>query len=379
MRAVNHQCFFAERLAGLWPGRRIGWLRRGWPGLFSLTVAVTVAAGQMPDPAVSAPAIRIGLLLPPGEPEAGFIEQGAERAARERAGQGRRVELVVRGRPGQWGTEGDEAVVLVHEDQVDAVVAPALGASAHQVLQVAGRTRVPVVSLCPDSSVTGPGIPWTLRIVPRSDDQAQAIFAALNRPHSRLAVAALVPPDRAGREATRDLRTAASVGGVDLAEPVVWTADQTPDALAARLLASQPFLVLVWLDAVRATATLEALARAGYAGRVAVPCDLVNPRFLPARGDSALAVLAAVPADWPLGAGAAPNLPAAMAQDAVNLLAAILDVAGRSPSFQQFPLTNSFAGLTGPLAFDRYGNRQLKLAVVELRAGRWQALTSAPP
>ncbi|MBK9140484.1 MAG: ABC transporter substrate-binding protein [Verrucomicrobia bacterium] len=347
--------------------------------MLGLLLVACAGAGDPPPAPQPQPALRIGLLLPPTEADADSITQGAELAVRELASRGTKVELIVRGRPGQWGTEGDEAAVLVHEDRADAVLAPALGASAHQVLQVAGRTRVPVVSLCPDSSVTGPGIPWTLRIVPRSDEQARAIIAALPPSGSPPRVAAVVPPERAGREAARDLMAAAAAAGAELDAPIVWDAAEMVDSVAARVRALEPALTLLWVDGARAAATVKALTRARHPGRVAVHGGLVTPEFSAAVQGSSAEILAAVPAGFGVDREPAPNLTSALSADAVRLLAEVLSRAGSSPSFLQFPLTNSFAGVTGPLRFDRYGNRVLELAVIRWRAGRWQTVTASAP
>src|SRR5258708_1218081 len=74
------------------------------------------------------------------------------------------------------------------------------GAAAHLVLQIAGRTAVPVVSLCADSSVTRTGVPWMLRVVPSTIQEGQALFRRLQdeKPGSINRSVALVPDDRAG-------------------------------------------------------------------------------------------------------------------------------------------------------------------------------------
>jgi len=104
---------------------------------------------------------------------------------------------------------------MVLDEEVAGLIAPPGGAPSHLVLQVAGRTAVPVVSLCSDSSVTGAGIPWMIRIVPAAIDEARALFTGVvgESPGRGLRWAALVPTERAGREAASDLAKAAGAAG----------------------------------------------------------------------------------------------------------------------------------------------------------------------
>jgi ABC-type branched-subunit amino acid transport system substrate-binding protein len=359
-----------------------------------LFATVLVAA-----PAGPARPLRIGLLLPPTETEAASIRRGAQLGADAASREtGRTVELVVRGKPGQWGTDGDEAVALALDEDVDALVAPTGGAVVHQALQVAGRTHVPVVSLSADTSVTRAGIPWTVRLGPRTDEEAAAVFAALRRPsgQSPLRVVAFVPTDRAGREATNDLRSAARAANVEWVDGFALPVGTAPGAdLVSRALAAKPDLILVWLDAAAVVGVAKSMRDAGYTGVMAAPCRSWSPAILRAQATSTAGILFPLPPaltetnagrerflrDFaqapPVPAGTRappianpepPGLVAGLAFDAVGLLADLLNRADGRPAFREFPLTRSLPGVTGELAFDRAGNQRLLLQVVEFRA-----------
>ena len=116
---------------------------------------------------------KIGVLLPPEEPQALSVREGillAEAQVNKTGGTNARV--IIRGRTGQWGADGVEAARMVTDDGVDGLIAPPDGAASHLTLQVSGRTAVPVMCLCPDSSVGRTGVPWMLRVVPRTEDEA---------------------------------------------------------------------------------------------------------------------------------------------------------------------------------------------------------------
>jgi ABC-type branched-subunit amino acid transport system substrate-binding protein len=347
----------------------------------------------LPAEPVAAPApaaLKIGLVLPPGEPEAESIRRGAEIGARL-AGRslGREVELIVRGSPGQWGTEGDDAVALALDAGAQALIAPTTGAAVHLVEQVAGRSRIPVVSLCGDASVTGARIPWALRLVPETADEARLLFARAgafpDKPVKRWA--ALMPAGRSGREAAKDLGRAAKAAGCEIGEVVmVPAADGDLTALVKQATRANPEGLLLWLEPVMAGRLARAARASGHAGWLAGPGRLGGPSFLKEAGPAAEGVLATRPVRTPasairhaefLAAYTAqfhdpPDPGAETAADAVRLLAAVLREAGSRPAFALLPPRDEQPGITGPLRFDSTGNRLVELELVIARNGRFE-------
>ena len=150
----------------------------------------------------------IGVLLPPEEPQARSLRQGvllANKQFKEKTGHELRVSI--RGRVGQWGADAVEAARLVTDESAAGLIAPPDGAASHLVLQVSGRTAVPVVTLCAEGSVGRTGVPWLLRMVPRTEDEARALSAGLLTTGSVLNQnwVAVVPAQRPGREIGKDL------------------------------------------------------------------------------------------------------------------------------------------------------------------------------
>ena len=166
--------------------------------------------GQPPQPASVASPLVLGLLLPPEEPEAASIREGALLAVEEANwSSGLPVRLVVRGRTGPWGSDASEAALLVTEDGATGLIGPTEGTACHLLLQVAGRTHVPVVLLCPEASLTRAAVPWVARVVPRTLDEARALFSGID------------PRTRAGRPGNRmsRLRLTSAHGGSFLPLP----------------------------------------------------------------------------------------------------------------------------------------------------------------
>jgi len=335
--------------------------------------------------------ITLGLVAPPSEPDATSLVR-AVRLAVEESGEspGAPVALEVRGESGQWGTVGNDAVTLASDRDVDAMIAPPDGASSHLVLQVSGRMQVPVVCLCPDASVTEAGVPWAVRVVPRIDQQAEALFAA-RRPALPAAWWALVPPDRPGRAARRDLAKAARSAGTALDRILDIGTD--PASVARQVAAGSPGGVLVWLAPSQAGVAAAALRAAGYQGCVAGPCSIDAPEFVAAAGAAADGVLVAEyegdsGSRARLGRfeerfmgrfGVRPGYGAAAAHDAAQVLIENLRRAGDTPAYRRFPPALPTPGVTGEIRFDTSGNRTGALQVLTCQRGRFVPTTTLNP
>jgi ABC-type branched-subunit amino acid transport system substrate-binding protein len=334
-----------------------------------------------PDPSP----LRIGLLLPPEEAEATALRQGAQLAVSwSNQAATSAVELLVRGRPGQWGDDGVEAGRLVLDDAVAGLVAPPGGMPTHLALQVAGRTATPVISLCGDNSVTGAGVPWAVRIAPGTTDEARTIMAGLDSPHARWA--ALVPADRAGREIARDLLEAAAALGCTL-DPVIVVEPTLTDfaMLDPRLPRPWPDGLLIWLEAVPAALSAKHLRNAGFHGHLAGPSRLRSAPFREHAGfalngfilprietDTNTAALAArFETDYRRAFGEPPTPTAALACDAVSLLIHLARRSAPGELHRQFPIREAPPGVTGLLEFDRIGNRIVSLRLSQFRDGEW--------
>jgi ABC-type branched-subunit amino acid transport system substrate-binding protein len=371
---------------------------------------ILALAGPGPSPAQEAdsPPLRIGLLLPPEEAALDSLRQGAQLGL-EHANQlaGPKVGLIARGRPGQWGDDGAEAARMVLDDGARGLIAPPGGAASHLSLQVAGRTAIPVVSLCADASVIGAGIPWMVRLSPSTTEEAQKVFSTVaswpppapavstppghavrqtpqRRPISRWA--AFVPAGRPGREVGFDLEKAARTTGCLLFRPIEITTN-LPDAgpLARQALTNQPDGILLWLDPALAGRLAAALRASGFDGVLGGPGQLQTHDFVKAAGSAAeglvvpgmvhdaasALVRARFVSDYQDRYHAEPDLSAALAYDAAQLLVHVLREAGPEAPHRAFPLGDVLSGASGNLRFDRDGRRQVTLNLLVCRNGKF--------
>ncbi|MGO8930667.1 MAG: ABC transporter substrate-binding protein [Limisphaerales bacterium] len=360
---------------------------------FQVTVATLLIAATCPWPAWAASETGkavIGLLLPPEEAEAASLRAGALLAVEQANKATSNASLVIRGRVGQWGADGEEAARMVLDDGAQGLIAPPNGAATHLALQVAGRTAVPVVSLCADSSVSRTGVPWMVRIVPATIEEARFLLASLDAgtPGPPEWVA-LVPDGRAGREVSRDLNQAALAAQRKLKRICEVSSSLTNfESLAAQVLEDQPTGVLVWLDPVPAGRLTRSLREAGFAGKLAGPSRCNSPAFLAASAQASEGFgVPAIVLDKPGEArfqsfqkayrqryGIEADLTAAEGYDAAMLLVHILERNDLQSLPRAFPLAFSLPGASGDLSFDTEGNRKIALRLLVARRGSFVAV-----
>ena len=353
-----------------------------------------MAAAFGPWPAWAAPEgakVVIGLLLPPEEAEAASLRAGVLLAVEHaNLASTSSVSLVVRGRTGQWGADAVEAARMVLDDGARGLIAPPNGAATHLALQVAGRTAVPVISLCADSSVSQTGVPWMVRMAPTSIEEARFLLSGLMPDHSDLPRwVALVPDGRAGREVSLDLNRAASAAQCKL--KIVFEVSSTLtnlESVTAQVLKEQPMGVLVWLDPVPAGRLTRSLRKAGFAGKLAGPSRCNSPAFLAASAQASEGFLVpAIVLDKPGEArllsfqtafrqryGIEGDLTAAEGYDAARLLVHLLGKYDSQSLPRAFPLAFSLPGASGDLSFDAEGNRKIALRLLIARRGSFVAV-----
>jgi len=167
--------------------------------LIQVCMILVIAAFACPDtlvcqiPDSHADNIKIGLLVPDSKSIAAM--QGAElavREANEKGGlNGRHFELVVRSMEGPWGTGSKEAVSLIFEEKVWALLGSHDGRNAHLVEQAATRSIVVFVSAwTSDPTLSQAFVPWFFNCVPNDNQQAASLIEEIykKRKLSKIAV-----------------------------------------------------------------------------------------------------------------------------------------------------------------------------------------------
>ena len=123
--------------------------------------------------------IKIGLLI---TDETSVEAQNAAEMAIELANKkitknGKKFELITKSMEGPWGTGSKEAVNLVFNDNVWAILGSHDGRNAHLVEQVIAKTRVVFVSAwASDPTLSQANVPWFFNMIPNDNQQAKALI-----------------------------------------------------------------------------------------------------------------------------------------------------------------------------------------------------------
>ena len=372
---------------------RTGAKRRGKVTLILFTIGLTAGllstrlATAQTNEAGSREPLTIGVLLPPEEPQTRSLQEGillAREAYSKKAGKDLRIKI--RGRVGQWGADAVEAAQLVTDDSAMGLITPPDGAASHVVLQVSGRTAVPVVTLCGDGSVGRTGVPWLIRIVPRTEEEVRALSdrvapAGSNRTQRWMAV---VPSQRPGREIGRDLAKGLQGSPPRLAQIREYSTNNA-GLLAKELQDANPDAILIWLPPTQAASMVLELRKRAYHGALAGPGVLQCAAFLSSAGGAAEGFL--IPAiarndedkqrwssfasDYQREWGRAPDVMAGLSYDAVLLLAELLDHSSFRATPHALPHDFKWSGVTGTLSFDKEGNRKVEMELLQVSGGRF--------
>jgi branched-chain amino acid transport system substrate-binding protein len=123
--------------------------------------------------------VKIGLLIPDNKSLAS--RQGAElaiRKANEHGGcNGSPFRLIVKSMEGPWGTGSKQAVDLVFEDKVCAIMGSPDGRNGHLIEQAAVKTRIVFLSTwASDPTLAQAFVPWYFSCVPNDLQQADVLI-----------------------------------------------------------------------------------------------------------------------------------------------------------------------------------------------------------
>src|SRR5664279_186668 len=138
--------------------------------------ALNIKAMQNPDG--SDKTVKIGLLI--SDNNSLSAVHGAEmaiRKANEQVGyRGKPFQLVVRSMEGPWGTGSNQAVRLIFEENVCAMMSSGDGRNGHLIEQVAAKTRIVYLSSWEsDPTLAEAFVPWYFNCAPTDIQQADAL------------------------------------------------------------------------------------------------------------------------------------------------------------------------------------------------------------
>jgi branched-chain amino acid transport system substrate-binding protein len=333
---------------------------------------------------VSDNTIKIGLLIQDNRSLA--ARQGTELAIRnvnEKGGlKGRKFQVVVRSMEGPWGTGSKQAVNLIFEEKVFAIVGSHDGRNAHLVEQVTAKAHVAYLSAwSSDPTLSQAFVPWFFNCVPNDLQQASALIAEIYHKRNLAKVAIVSDSSYDSNLAVKSFLKKTKTEGIT--EPIQYLLENSGKDINDLLdkinkgdpkcivLLGQPdfswrFIQLMRLEKMKQTVygSLFALGEKEFSDPEFLKNDqivLVSSKFnLRTKGKAFIEEFERV-------YGKKPTEVAAYAFDAANL---IVEAIGNT-NFDRTKIQTELArihyeGVTGIIQFDDKGNR---LGDAELRIG----------
>lgn len=359
-----------------------------------LTIVILISSGQYGAPIASsaiqkqAP-VKIGLLITDSSSMAAVngASVAIQRANEQGGINGRPLQLVVRSMEGPWGTGSKQAVSLIFEEKVWALLGSHDGRNAHLVEQAATKSIVPMVSAwSADPTLTQAFVPWFFNCIPTDKQQAESLSEEIYFKRKLDRVAVVTDNSNYDSEMASDFFLKQVVLGKH-PDPEVFDASGTGtkyEALTEKILRSNPGCLVLFCSPVTSAGIIKLLKQK----RISIPVYgsllILDENLLSSDEMEHINDVLKVPAgqwqneEWKSFRneygekfGKRPGMTAVYSYDAANILISALRKArsGNREIIQKKLEETSWKGITGTISFDEHGNRKGNFGVVKIRNG----------
>lgn len=331
--------------------------------------------------------IKIGLLIQAETSAA--AKNGAElailNANRKSLENGIRFELVVRSMEGPWGTGSKQAVNLVFDEEVVAMLGSHDGRNAHLVEQVSAKSGVVFLSAwSSDPTLTQAFVPWFFNCAPNDIQQADALIEEIydKRKLTKITVVSDIGYD--SQSGFKNFLNQVVKEGKP--EPLQLSLDNTGkniNDITEKILNSDPGCVVLFLQPPASLKIAEQINRKYLNLPVFGTYTFLNEDFITGkdlREYQNVNIVSSVNMSGEMGLsfsseyrkkyGSQPGPVAAYAYDGMNLLIEAIRKAGTErENIQKAMAETKYEGVTGIIQFDEKGNRKGIPGFVEIKNG----------
>jgi branched-chain amino acid transport system substrate-binding protein len=331
--------------------------------------------------------IKIGLLISDNKSLA--ARHGAEmaiRKANENGGvNGRLFQLVVRSMEGPWGKGSKEAVNLIFEENVWAIMGSHDGRNAHLVEQVTTKARVVFLSAwASDPTLSQAFVPWYFSCVPNDNQQASALIEEVYNKRRINKIAAVSDNDYDSKMALRSFVKKTKIAGKT--NPLEFSYDNSSkdfNDLLDQIGKTDVKCIILFGQPSASLKLIQQLQQRKMDQQVYGTLSLLDEKEL---SDQELknyeSVVLISSGHWSASKGLAfreeflrvygnmPGAVAAYACDGMNLIIeAIINAGLDRDKIQKSMAKIHYDGVTGTIQFDDKGNRKGKVRLVEIKNG----------
>jgi branched-chain amino acid transport system substrate-binding protein len=299
---------------------------------------------------------------------------------------GRMFQLVVRSMEGPWGTGSKQAVNLIFEEKVEALVGLHDGRNAHLVEQAATKSQVVFLSAWPgDPTLSQAFVPWFFNCVPNDNQQAAAIFKEIYEIRKYRNIVVVHEKEYDSEKSFASFINIVRKSGIP--DPLQFNIGdyvQKTDILADKISDSDADCLILFCEPPVSLKLVRQIKKKNLLLPVFGPTTLLNENILSFEELKDFDNIISVPADkWPEAEnqifrkefekkyGYVPGIVALYSYDCMRVLIEAIRQSGNSDrEMLQNSLKNiRFNGLTGPIQFDSKGNRLGEFEMMKTKNG----------
>jgi len=332
--------------------------------------------------------IKIGLLI---QDKASLAaKQGAELAvkmANDKRGEKRyRFQLITKDMEGPWGTGSKQAVDLIFEDEVWALLGSHDGRNAHLVEQAA--TKSPVVFLSAwssDPTLSQAFVPWFFNCVPNDRQQADKLIEEIYNKRKFTRVATIADNAYDSNQALKSFLECVKLSGKNEPVNLLYNNSTTEiNILADQVIKAKADCIVLFCQPSVSLKIIRLLRQRKMNQPVFGTLSILNENKLSSKElqefDYIMSVTSGIwngtkyPAfrqEYMKLYGKIPGMVATYAFDGMNLLIEAIRISG-SPELEKIKqalLKIRYEGVTGLIRFDGKGNREGVFSVVKILNG----------
>jgi len=361
--------------------------------LFKVCLVPALLVFEVPDiqcskiPDASDKTVKIGLLIQENNSQA--AKRGAEMAIRhanEKGGfGGKPFQLVIRSMEGPWGTGSKQAVDLIFEENVWAIMGSSDGRNAHLVEQATTKARIVFLSAwTSDPTLAQAFVPWYFSVIPTDIQQADALIEEIYNKKKLTGIATVSDNSYDSKLAMESfLKKAKSSGQADPMQLYYDTDNQDYSVLADQIIKADVRGIVLFGKPSGSLRIIQQLRQNKMNQSVFGALSLMDENELSyndlkyyenvvliSSGNWSDSKNSAFREEYQRIYGKIPGAVAAYSFDAMSLLIEAIRSAGLDrENIQKFLTKIHFDGVTGSIRFDDKGKRMGTPDMMEIKNG----------